>query len=221
MSEEEKGVPSEYTGASDNYDWRRDKTTFEGIREKTPEEVAKWGAVSKRCYGRYDAYIREGINVGDAQSMAVLNDEEVGPILANANLAEMEVCRKFDTFTVLTRAVAATKGNMDELRPKRENKFILKRILSEKILWGEKLTTEDYNESKYPGYQTYGGISSDIWHSLCQTYVGTHGLRGGELEKLPYIFSVPRENQKKIISSMLEDNVKEGLKLYESTSKNK
>ncbi|TSA45902.1 hypothetical protein D4R52_01535 [bacterium] len=198
-----------------HFDWRRGRTDEE-ITIKTPQEIKDRSDVSKRCRARKTEYVESGIDEGVAQSMAFLNDEQLGPILANMSLVQNELTRKHDVFTTYRTSIGATRGRIEELRPERERRAILKEAIAKKILSGSQLTVEDYDSKTYPNYGDFERkiMASDIWHFLCQGQLD-------ELSKLPYIYSVPKEDQQKVFRSMFEDLIKEGLENYRKDSENK
>jgi len=209
--------------SSDYFDWRKGKVVecLSGeLREQTEEEKQAWKKVYERVVTGEKEYAGKGTDQF-RRTMAWLNDEQLGYVLATAAKIDIELSLKYGRldagrpYKVLSKKERGWKTKLDQVVT----------TISDKILKGEKITTTDLDSTTYPNYP-YNRFSKirctkerkdeilvgDILDGMLGHRTYGYGEKGnGLLGYVPYIFSIPKSQIARILRSMFEDLYKEQL----------
>lgn len=212
-------------GSKTSFDWMQGRavlinessySTGKLILEKTEDERNAWAKCEDRVKKSEQEYQKQGVGGDIAQSMALLNDPTLGPLLSMWATKEQEYLER-EKVTYL-HDLAATRKLLAEARPeqvkqemmgmKRHRAFV--RMVGKKILAGQLLSPQDYQPKRYSqlelGLETTDQVASEMWHHMIQLPNGQEVLKGF----LPYTVNLTQEEADRAISAFYEDAIAKG-----------
>ncbi len=185
---------------------------------KSTEEVQfiiKQGLIQNRVAQMFEVLENDyGIPSGIAQSLAVLNDVELGPLVVRANKAYINATRKHGIFT-FNWARSSTDPMSEELFLEREKRYVIQSYFSKKILQGQLIVQDDFNFEKIFGQvksvnkTSDEHLVSDVWHFVCQPFIRDMGLTGFDSMFPRNIFSLSLIEAEKKLEDFYDEKAKE------------